>query len=81
MRVRELIELLQREDPEMMVVVPGYESGWDDVVVGREMVGIDDNWDAKRGKKNSWVYGRHESNPDAAHPGLKECITLGTMDR
>jgi hypothetical protein len=31
MKVKELIELLQKEDPEMKVVVNGYECGCDEV--------------------------------------------------
>ena len=31
MKVKELIELLQKEDPEMKVVVSGYECGCDEV--------------------------------------------------
>ena len=31
MKIKELIELLQKEDPEMKVVVNGYESGYDEV--------------------------------------------------
>jgi hypothetical protein len=31
MKIKELISLLQRHDPEMMVVVDGYESGYDEV--------------------------------------------------
>ena len=31
MKVKELIELLQKEDPEMRVVLDGYESGFDEL--------------------------------------------------
>lgn len=31
MKVKELIEKLQKEDPEMRVVVNGYETGFDEV--------------------------------------------------
>jgi hypothetical protein len=31
MKIKELIELLQKEDPETRVVVDGYESGYDEV--------------------------------------------------
>lgn len=54
MKVRELIEQLQQFDPEMMVVVDGYEGGADDIkTVDTARIALDYN-------KGSWYYGKHE---------------------
>ena len=37
MNVRELIEFLLKEDPEARVVVPGYEGGYDDLTVVKQI--------------------------------------------
>jgi len=34
MKIKELIEKLQQFDPELMVMVDGYEDGYDDPIVG-----------------------------------------------
>jgi len=53
MKIKELIEKLQQFDPELMVVVDGYEGGYDDPIVGP----------VKKLKLNAneeWYYGNHE---------------------
>jgi hypothetical protein len=54
MKVIDLIELLQKFDPSMMVVVPGYEGGYgeiDGIVEPRVFV---------RDCNQAWYYGPHE---------------------
>lgn len=53
MNVKQLIELLQHQDPDAMVVVCGYEAGVDEVN-SVEKVFIDLNVNDK------WYYGKHE---------------------
>lgn len=53
MKVRELIDVLKNHDPEMRVVVRGYEAGYDDV--GRTIeVKLCLN------VHKEWYYGRHD---------------------
>jgi len=50
MRVRELIERLQKFDPEQIVMTDGYESGYDEIKEVRIITGLsyypkqDNNW-------------------------------------
>lgn len=60
MTVKELIEKLGEYDPDMMVVVDGYEEGYDDPRVLTGEIVLDTNWDGK-GKPTHWA-GRHEYN-------------------
>jgi hypothetical protein len=53
MNVRELIEKLQRYDPETMVVVNGYEGGVNPCCICREKL-------IKLGVNSEWYYGNHE---------------------
>ena len=53
MNVGELIEKLQRYDPETMVVVNGYEGGVNACSVCREK-------SIKLGVNSEWYYGNHE---------------------
>ncbi len=54
MKVRELIELLEKENPEYDVVVSGYEGGVTDV----EDIGC---YQVKCNFNNAWYYGPHEA--------------------
>jgi hypothetical protein len=38
MKVKKLIELLEREDPEMRILVDGYEGGYDDIKIRHAQV-------------------------------------------
>jgi hypothetical protein len=58
MTVKELIEKLGNYDPDMIVVVDGYEEGYDNPSVFTTDIVLDTNWDGS-GKSTSWA-GRHE---------------------
>jgi len=53
MKVKQLIELLQKEDPNLMVVISGYEGGVDEL----EMI---NNISIKLNQNQKWYYGKHE---------------------
>jgi len=62
MKVKELIEILQEKDPEQIVVVPGYEGGYNDVAAV-------DSVKLKLDVNSSWYYGKHDDvsdEPDVA---------------
>jgi hypothetical protein len=65
MKIKELIEQLKKYDPEMLVVVMGYESGWDDINIIKEQILIE--WE-----NNPWYEGKYpcfeekKDNPDNA---------------
>lgn len=58
MTVRELIEKLQAFDPNMDVVVDGYEEGCDDPIVTTIKLIFDSNWTGTE-KSRSWA-GLHD---------------------
>ena len=64
MKVRELIEELQRHDPETRVVVNGYEGGYDDVSCVDE---IRLNLNAN----TAWYYGKHELDDAGQCPAIR----------
>lgn len=53
MVVSELIEILQKLDPDLRVFVEGYESGFDDIKVS-------DQFNFQLYLNNEWYYGPHE---------------------
>lgn len=55
MKVKELINELQRLDPEFDVVIPGYAGSVDDIA-NIEVVSL------RRDVNTAWYYGRHEVN-------------------
>jgi hypothetical protein len=64
MKVKDLITLLQKEDPEAMAVGPGYESGLNEVT-GVEAISLDLNVNSE------WYYGAHEQTINGnGHPGV-----------
>jgi hypothetical protein len=73
MKIKELIEQLKKYDPEMLVVVRGYESGWDDIDIIKEQILIELKYN------DSWYEGKYshfqekQDNPDRAI----KAITLG----
>lgn len=75
MTVAELIEMLKGVPQESMVVIPGYESGFDNPTVYTETLVEDTNWDGHN--KNSWYNGRHEKyyNGDTGCP--VNCVVIG----
>ena len=84
MKVKELIEQLKQLNPELMVVVRGYEGGVNEVVSYEECnIALDAN-------KGDWYYGRHEvvefdkfsfSNPVGNHPIVKGVKLIGGSKR
>lgn len=58
MTVRELIERLSEYPQDDRVVVRGYESGFDEVIVGTAAIAVDCNWCEEQGKR-CWFDGRH----------------------
>jgi len=53
MKVKELIEELLKHDPEMMVVISGYEDGVDEVYNASKV-------NIKLNAFNEWYYGKHD---------------------
>ena len=64
MTVKELIELLKNEDPDLIVLKVGYEGGYNDV---NKL----SNVDVVLNYHNDWWYGKHE-RIDKLHPQSKE---------
>lgn len=58
MTVAELIDALSNYDPDMKVLVSGYESGFDEPNINMETALLDTNF--QDGKKKSWYMGRHD---------------------
>jgi hypothetical protein len=72
--VKELIQKLGEYDPDMVVVVDGYEEGYDDPSVFAIEIVLDTNWDGEK-KPTSWS-GRHEykSSYEDNGPGVKAVV-------
>ena len=58
MTVRELIDALSKVPLDSMVVIPGYEGGYDNPEVTTETIVPDTNWTGNG--KESWYMGRHD---------------------
>jgi hypothetical protein len=73
MKIKELIEQLKKYDPEMLVVVRGYESGWDDIDIIKEQILIE--WEYN----DSWYEGKYsyfeekQDKPDRAIKAITLC--------
>ena len=65
MKVKELIELLSQLDPELMVVIGGYEGGVDEIDKF-EMCDIELNVNTE------WYYGKHEVLEKGDEPQNKD---------
>ena len=61
MKVKELIQKLSEEDPEMLVLVEGYESGFDNINVVQKKLVMENN-NKNDQKINSWWEGDFEFN-------------------
>jgi hypothetical protein len=59
MTVFELIELLKMVPGDSMVVIPGYEDGFDNPKITSGTIVPDANWNGE--SKNIWYEGRHAS--------------------
>jgi hypothetical protein len=66
MKVKELIEELQKLDPEKMVVTAGYEGGYDEISGAGEIR-------LKLNVNTAWYYGKHEQDND----GECHAISIG----
>jgi hypothetical protein len=66
MKVKELIEELQKCDPEKMVVVAGYEGGHDEISGAGEIR-------LKLNVNTEWYYGKHEEDDE----GECHAISIG----
>lgn len=62
MTVADLIDKLLTLPPDMMVVIPGYEGGYDNPEVCMGAIVQDTNWDGKN--KEHWYMGRHDKDYD-----------------
>lgn len=69
MKVKELIETLSQLDPELMVVIGGYEGGVDEVS-RYELCNIELN------VNDDWFYGKHEVLSDKDKPENKDSTTV-----
>ena len=68
MKVKELIKELQKHDPEIMVVVAGYEGGYDEISgVGEIRL--------KYNAHTEWYYGKHEEDDEG------ECLGVSIRAR
>ena len=68
MKVKELIEELQKHDLEKIVVVPGYEGGYDEISgVGEIRL--------KYNAHTEWYYGKHEEDDEG------ECLGISIRAR
>jgi len=76
MTVAELIEELNKLPQDMLVVVPGYEGGYDNVEIQRNTaVLLNDNWDGQ--EKISWYNGRHSMSFGPTEDELTHCVAIG----
>lgn len=78
MTVNELIEQLKMVPGDSLVVIPGYENGFDNPVVYSDTIVENTNWDGN--EKITWYNGRH----DRYYAGLEasdiqpiNCIVVG----
>ena len=58
MNIQELIEKLKTFPPDTMVVVRGYEEGYNDISVIKEVT-------LKLNAHDEWYYGQHDDSKDA----------------
>jgi hypothetical protein len=58
MTVAELIETLKNYDPNMRIVVNGYEGGYDEPQIKESTARLDTNF--KNGEKETWYNGQHD---------------------
>jgi hypothetical protein len=65
MKVKELIETLSQLDPELMVVIAGYEGGVDEVDK-YELCDVELNINTE------WYYGKHETLKNGEEPKNKD---------
>jgi hypothetical protein len=67
MTVRELIERLQTQDPELRVFTKGYEGGYNDVEFNGKIVEVVPDYNKE------WYYGKHQPVDQVHKETLKTC--------
>ena len=75
MTVAELIEKLKAVPQDSMVVIPGYESGFDNPMVYVDTIVKDTNWDGK--DKKTWYNGRHDHGIEGDDMIVVNCVVVG----
>ena len=80
MTVRELVDMLKEMPQDSLVVIPGYEGGFDNPTVSTSTLIVDSNWNSVKNEKHSWYYGRHnvyypEHEETSAVP--ENCVVVG----
>ena len=78
MTVNELIEQLKMVPGDSMVVIPGYEGGYDNPEVTTETIVPDTNWTGNG--KESWYMGRHDKYYADLEIGTAQpvnCVVVG----
>jgi len=77
MTVAELIEQLQKLPQDTLVLVPGYEGGYDNIEIQNNgAVLLNDNWDGQ--EKFHWYNGRHgEAYRAEENDEITPCIVIG----
>jgi hypothetical protein len=76
MTVAELIEQLKMVPQDSMVVIPGYEGGYDNPDVSTGTLVENDNWDGQ--EKLYWYNGRHAAYyVDMVGDQPVNCIVIG----
>jgi hypothetical protein len=79
MTVNELIEELKKVPGDLMVVVLGYEGGYENPEVQNNgSLVVDSNWNGQT--KNTWYNGRHDIFwPEMEESGLTpvQCVVIG----
>ena len=76
MTVAELIEELKMVPQDSMVVIPGYEGGYDNPDVSTGTLVENDNWDGQQ--KISWYNGRHAKYyNDLENVEAINCVVIG----
>ena len=76
MTVAELIEQLKMVPQDSMVVIPGYEGGYDNPDVSTGTLVENDNWDGQ--EKFYWYNGRHATYyKDMEGDEPTSCVVIG----
>lgn len=78
MTVNELIEQLKNVPGDSLVVIPGYEGGYDNPEVMSNTLILDTNWNGK--EKEFWYIGRHDQYYEAEYNVPVQpisCVVIG----
>ncbi len=78
MTVAELIEKLKNMPQDMIVVIPGYEGGYDNPEITSSTLVPDANWNGTG--KNHWYNGRHDTYYEMESEGNVQpvaCVVVG----